>query len=105
MIRRVLIDECLPVQLHRWLRGFEARTVTYMGWSGKSDAELLAAASGRFDILLTGDRRLVGENDLAAAGLAVVVVAETRRRAVEQKVDAIVEALRAATPGAVVVVA
>lgn len=103
-MRRVLIDECLPIQLHRMLPGFDARTVGYMGWSGKSDGELLAAASGQFDVLLTGDQALPSEHDLARLGIAVVVVQETRRRAVERKRGAILSALHAAVPGQVSVV-
>lgn len=29
-MRRVLIDECLPVQLHRWLETVEASTVEFL---------------------------------------------------------------------------
>jgi len=66
-MRRVLIEECLPVQLYRTLAGFDARTVSFMGWSSWSDAEVLRAASGQFDILLTGDRALPFENDLSGS--------------------------------------
>jgi hypothetical protein len=52
-MRRVLVDECLPVQLRQWLEGFDVRTVAFMGWKGKRDGELLAAAKGMFDVLLT----------------------------------------------------
>lgn len=40
-MRRVLVDECLPVQLHRWLDGFDVRTVEFMGWKGLRNGELL----------------------------------------------------------------
>jgi predicted nuclease of predicted toxin-antitoxin system len=98
-MRRMLIDECLPVQLHRALAGFDARTVSFMGWSSWSDAEILRASSEQFDILLTGDRALPFENDLASLSLAVVVIAETRRRLVVAKIQTIAAALHAACPG------
>ena len=103
-MRRVLIDECIPVQLYRALPGFDARTVAYMGWSSKSDVDLLAAATGQFDILLTGDQALPAEHDLARLGLVIVVVAETRRRAVERKLSSILSALHAAAAGTVTIV-
>ncbi len=103
-MRRVLIDECLAVQLHGLLPGFDARTVAYMGWSGKSDVDLLAAATGQFDILLTGDQTLPAEHDLVRLEFAAVVMAEMRRRAVERKLSAILSALHAAVPGTVTVV-
>ncbi len=40
MSRRVLIDECLPIPLHPWPDGFDARIVAFMGWAGKRDREL-----------------------------------------------------------------
>lgn len=54
-MRRVFIDECLPIQLHHWLSPIEARTVEFMGWKGKRDRDLLLMAKGEFDVLLTGD--------------------------------------------------
>ena len=44
-MRRVLVDEYLPVQLHRWLEACEVRTVAFMGWKGRRNSELLATVS------------------------------------------------------------
>jgi predicted nuclease of predicted toxin-antitoxin system len=82
-MRRVLIDECLPVQLHRWLEGIEAQSVTFMGWKGKRGQELLAAAKGRFEVLVTGDGFIHKEQELASYGLGLVVVRPTQVQAVE----------------------
>jgi hypothetical protein len=57
-MRRVLIDECLPVQLHRWLAPLDARTVEFQGGQGLRNGELLARATGTFDVLLTVDALL-----------------------------------------------
>jgi predicted nuclease of predicted toxin-antitoxin system len=93
-MKRVLIDECLPIQLYRWLAPIEARTVEFMGWKGKRDGDLLRLAKGVFDVLLTGDGFLDQEHDLADYGLAVIVIRPTRTRAIESLVPQIVAAIR-----------
>ena len=98
-MRRVLIDECLPVQLHRWLGTIEARTVEFMGWKGKRDRDLLVLAKGEFDILLTGDGFLDQEHDLADYGLAVVVVRPTQIRTIQSLVPQIAAAIDRIEPG------
>jgi hypothetical protein len=98
-MRRVLIDECLPVQLHLWLEPFESRTVAFMGWKGLSDAELLQAARGHFEVLVTSDGLLPREHDLAAHGLGVVIVPTNLYRGVHELVPAIADAVRRVQPG------
>ena len=71
---RILLDECLPVQLARELPGHEVRTVSGMGWAGLKNGELLQRAAAAFDVFLTIDQLL--ENQLAPspANLAIDTV-------------------------------
>ena len=71
---RVLLDECLPRRLKRELVGHDARTVPEMGWASKRNGELLALASGKFDIFLTADRNLSYQQDVSEFDIAVVVL-------------------------------
>jgi hypothetical protein len=52
-----------------------------MGWLGKKNGELLAlmAAAG-FEVLLTVDQNIRHQQNLAAAGVAVVVLATASNR-------------------------
>ena len=72
---RILLDECVPRRLRRELSGHDVHTVAEMGWSGKKNGELLQvmAAQG-FEVLLTADQRLRHQQDLQAAGVAVIVL-------------------------------
>jgi predicted nuclease of predicted toxin-antitoxin system len=97
MRRRVLVDECLPIQLHRWLSEFDVRTVAFMGWKGKRNSELLAAADRNFEVLLTNDRFLAREHDLRRHEIGVVTT--NRLREVEGLVPDIAEALARVAPG------
>ncbi len=86
---RVLLDECVPKRLKSELVGHDARTVQEMGWAGKRNGELLAAAAAEFDAFLTVDRNLAFQQDLSGFDVAVIVlIAETNR----------FEELRALTP-------
>ena len=52
-----------------------------MGWSGKKNGELLALMSGDgFEILLTVDQNLRHQQNLAAAGVAVIVMVAASNR-------------------------
>lgn len=61
--------------------GQDVRTVPEMGWSGKKNGELLPLITApRFDLFLTTDQNLRYQQNLRAAGIAVVVlVARTSR--------------------------
>lgn len=98
-MRRLLVDECLRVQLHRWLEACDVRTVAFMGWKGRRNSELLGAARDRFDVLLTSDRLLPREHDPANYGIGIVVVTTNRLRAVERLVPKIVDAVARVSPG------
>ncbi len=80
---RILLDECVPRPLRRELAGHDVRTIGEMGWAGRKNGELLALMAGAgFEVLLTVDQNLRYQQDLTAAGVAVVVmVASTNRLA------------------------
>lgn len=78
---RVLLDECVPRPLRTHFPSHDVRTIREMGWAGKKNGELLAlmAADG-LEVLLTVDRNLRFQQNLAANGVAVVImVAATNR--------------------------
>jgi hypothetical protein len=56
---KVLLDENLRHRLRHRLGSHEAFTVSYMGWSGLKNGELLKAAEeGGFEVFITGDQTL-----------------------------------------------
>jgi predicted nuclease of predicted toxin-antitoxin system len=70
---RVLLDECLPEGLKAELSGHQVLTVRQVGLAGKSDGELLSAASGRFEVFLTMDRSLQWQQRVKDLEFAVVI--------------------------------
>jgi hypothetical protein len=71
---RVLIDECVDPRAKRHFEGHDARTVPDEGWGSLEDRQLLQLAQGRFDVLVTIDRGLPFEQNLAKLRIGIIVV-------------------------------
>lgn len=77
---RILLDESLPRKLGQELTGHEVRTVQQVGWAGLKNGELLRQASGKFDVLVTGDRNLEYQQNSSRLSIAVVVLVALNSR-------------------------
>ncbi len=74
---RILLDETVPRQLARSLVGHEVRTVPGMGWASIGNGELLRRADPvGFDALLTVDRNMECQQDIAGAGVGILVLVD-----------------------------
>jgi hypothetical protein len=72
---KVLLDENLDHALRKLLGLHEVFTVTFMGWTGLKNGELLRAAEEMgIEVLVTGDRTLNYEQNLAGRRLAIAVL-------------------------------
>ncbi len=91
----MLLDECVPRQLRRYLAGHDVRTVADMGWGGIKNGDLLRQAAVEFDVLLTTDRNMEFQQNLASIAIALLVVAvgsndvDKLRPVVPQMLDAL----------------
>jgi predicted nuclease of predicted toxin-antitoxin system len=102
---RILIDECLPVQLRHIFVGHDARTVVHMSWRSLRNGELLAAAEReQFEIFITADARIPTNHDITQSPLAVVVVPTNRRKILDQITGLILDTVAQAKPGKVLIV-
>ena|SRR5207249_1509702 len=102
---RLLLDECVPRPLKRDLVGHQVSTVPEMGWSSKRNSELLGLVRAhRFDAFLTVDQNVSFQQNLQAAGVAVLVVIARTNRVKELRplVSTILQALETLKPGTVV---
>jgi predicted nuclease of predicted toxin-antitoxin system len=78
---RILLDEQLPRQLARQLRGHRVRTVQQQGWDGLGNGELLRrAASEGFEIFLTADQNLEFQQNLTGLPLSVIILSARTNR-------------------------
>ncbi|SRR5712691_5360155 len=71
---RVLLDECVNQRLRNYLPGRECESAEYAGFAGLKNGELLdPAESAHFDVLLTVDRGLEYEQNLAGRRIAIII--------------------------------
>lgn len=97
---RVLLDEMLPAGLAALLPGHEVTTVKQAGFAGLDNGELLrrAIASG-YEVLVTADRGIPQQQNVAASGIAVVLIPGSRLADIRPRVSEIDQAIRNVSPG------
>ena len=81
------------------LSGHQVETAFEIGWSRLTNGELLAAAEGRFDVLVTTDRNLRHQQSLSGRKLAVLVLPTTSWPRLRAHVPSIVSALASVKTG------
>jgi hypothetical protein len=85
---RVLFDECVPRKLMRELPDVGASHAITEGWAGHRNGMLLRAmVAGGFHTLITVDRNLAFQQNVAASGIAVIVLHAKSNRAGPHTVD------------------
>lgn len=102
---RVLLDECVPKRLRRDLPGLDVSTVADQGWLGRRNGDLLRLmAEAGFTHLVTVDRNLMFQQNVAAAGVAILVVHARTNRITELRplMAKVVAMLSTVAPGQVV---
>jgi predicted nuclease of predicted toxin-antitoxin system len=98
---RVLFDNGTPRTLARFLivrhMVTEARA---RGWAQLENDELLKAAEGAgFEVLITTDKNIRYRQNLHGRKIAIVVLGQGRWSLIRNRVDEVVDAVNAATPG------
>jgi len=72
---KLLLDECLPIDLRFLLPGHDVETVEYRGWKGVKNGKLLAiAAPEGFEAFITSDEGIEHSQNPATLPLAVVIL-------------------------------
>ena len=102
---RVLVDESLPVVLAVELTGHDVSTVRAQRWLGLRNGVLLrAAADAGFDVLVTADKALRHQQNLARIGIGVVLITNVRNRMSDLRplIARVLAAINDATPGRLV---
>src|SRR5260221_1166114 len=79
---RILIDECLPAPLIDSLTpfGHECKTVREIGLGSKKNGELLSLAEGKWDVLLTNDKNIKYQQNMAGRTISIRVLSANSNR-------------------------
>jgi hypothetical protein len=104
-VSRIPLDECVPRRFRRELPDLPVSHVRDENWTGQRNGVLLRLMhEAGFAILITVDRNLAYQQNVAAAGIAVIVLHARANRAIDlvPLVPALRAALADATPGQVI---
>ena len=71
---RILLDESVPGRFASLLTGHTSVTVQQRGWASIKNGKLLALAAGEFDVLLTADKGMEYQQNLATLPVAILIV-------------------------------
>ena len=96
---RILFDQGTPVPLRRSLAPHEVATAFEMGWSNIENGQLLAAAEGKFDALVTTDQNFRYQQNLSRRPLAILVLPTTNWLEIRNHLPEVTAAVNALKPG------
>lgn len=96
---RVLFDQGTPVPLRAFLIGHEVVTAFEAGWSEISNGDLLEKAEKEFDVLVTTDKQLKYQQDLASRRIAILVLPYASWIRLRTQAEKIAKAVTGLQPG------
>ena len=99
---KVLFDQGTPVPLRQSLPGHDVRTAFELGWSTLLNGELLRVAEAAgFDAIVTTDKNIRHQQNVAGTRLGVLVLPTTDWSRVRRNVAPVADALGRLRPGQV----
>jgi predicted nuclease of predicted toxin-antitoxin system len=102
---RVLFDHNIPHKLRTNLISLsyhEIITASYLGWGELTNGELLRKAEqDGFEVFVTGDQRLIYEQNLTGRRLAVIALSTNNWPIIKDHLPTILAAIDSVAPGSV----
>ncbi len=100
---RILFDQATPVPIRSYLEGHTVRTAAQQSWDKLANGDLLIAAEdARFELLLTTDKNMRYQQNLANRKIAIVVIGQQQWPQLRLYIERVVQAVNSATPGSYV---
>jgi hypothetical protein len=100
---RILFDQATPVPIRPYLIRHTVRTAAQQGWDRLRNGDLLTAAEDAgFDLLLTTDKNMRYQQNLAGRRIAIVVLGRQQWPELRLHIQRVVEAVDAAIPSSYV---
>jgi hypothetical protein len=96
----ILFDQATPGPMRPYLKGHIVRTAAQQGWDRLRNGDLLnAAEEAGFYMLLTTDKNMRYQQNLAGRKIAVLVLGQQDWGRLRPHVQLVVDAVNACTPG------
>ena len=97
---KVLLDQCTPVPLRRYLHPHAVDTEAERGWSRLRNGELLnQTEAARYDAFITTDTKLKYQQNLAGRSIRILVLKSTSWPRIRKKTAEVRAALEALGEG------
>ena len=96
---KILFDQGTPAPLRRALAKQTVATAFEKGWSNLSNGNLLREAEVEFDLLITTDKNLRYQQNLAGRRIAILVLPTTSWPDIQAHQDKIAAAVDKVRPG------
>jgi hypothetical protein len=75
---KLLLDECVTRHVRLDFPGHEVHTVEDAGFKGLENGDLIRAAAGIYDVLITVDRNIPDQQNIADLSISILVLAAKR---------------------------
>jgi hypothetical protein len=97
---KILLDECVPLQVRHALPNHEVTTAQRMGWGGISNGDLLDKAEREaFQVFVVADKNLRYQQNLSARKIAILEQWTNHRPTLEKHFTDIRKAVEKLVPG------
>ena len=100
---KILLDECVPRKIKFLFaaEGIFCEKVRDAGWSGKENGELLSLAEQQYQILVTIDKNIKHQQNLAGRDISILIIRTVSNdyEDIRHFIPAAVEALKSIRPG------
>ena len=97
---KILLDECVPLQVRLALPDHEVATAQRMGWGGISNGELLDQAERQgFQVFILADKNLRYQQNLSVRKIAILELWTNHRPTLEKHFAEIRAAVDKLAPG------
>ena len=77
---RLLLDECVPRRLKGEFPGFDILTAREAGFAGLKNGNLISAAKGKFDVLVTVDKNIQHQQNRGELPIAIIILSAFTNR-------------------------
>lgn len=95
-----LLDQATPVPIRPSLKGHTVRTAAQQGWDRLRNGDLISAAEDAgFEMLLTTDKNMRYQQNLAGRKIAVLILSRQQWVQLRPHVQLVVDAIKSAAPG------
>jgi hypothetical protein len=99
-MRRVLLDEGVPIGVRWHVAGFPVDSAAELGWAGLANGELIEAAEqAGYDVMITADQNIGYQQNMTGRRLGLIILMTNHWDTIRDNADGILAAVKAATPG------